>query len=367
MWYLIFLLIRFGWKTIWKTFMAELAPQSKDGSYVRPSYDFKGWISYDSKEFPGEEGRYHLYLGQPCPWCHRVSLAVALRGLGPWVSSSYLVDDPERASRGGWAFDRAGPRRDPAFGRADLRELYDLLEPGYTGRCTAPLLVDKKSRKIVSNESGDILKMLNEIRVAGRPHGLPDVDLRPPSLAAEIDALGDRLYTQLNNGVYRAGFATTQGAYDAAVQGVFSALDELEARLRGGGGGGKGGEGEGGGRGGPFLLGPRLTEADVRLFPTAVRFDAAYNTLFKCSKKRLADYPYLMEWMRLMHSLPGVSDTIDIEDCRRSYFEQLFPLNPGGIVPIGASKQDLGLVDFDERTNSIDFGAIFYAHSNNQI
>jgi len=203
-----------------------------------------------------------------------------------------------------------------------------------------------------------------QIRVAGRPHGLPDVDLRPPSLAAEIDALGDRLYTQLNNGVYRAGFATTQGAYDAAVQGVFSALDELEARLRGGGGGGKGGEG---GRGGPFLLGPRLTEADVRLFPTAVRFDAAYNTLFKCSKKRLADYPYLMEWMRLMHSLPGVSDTIDIEDCRRSYFEQLFPLNPGGIVPIGASKQDLGLVDFDERTNSIDFGAIFYAHSNNQI
>ena len=238
--------VKAAWRVQWELFMRELAPQSAGGSYSRPAYTFRGQIG--DPDFPAEPGRYHVFVGNPCPWCHRVLLALAVLGLTPAVSFSMLVDDPERASRGGWVFEG----RDPLFGCRDLRqaagmgvagggkpagetwptgspcpchihgqnviqiaacaplpcrEVYTLLSPGFVGRCTAPLLVDTKARKIVCNESSLILRSLAGLR--GWLGGTR-VDLRPPELVADIDAWNDRLYEGLNNAVYRAGFATTQ-------------------------------------------------------------------------------------------------------------------------------------------------------------
>eukprot|EP00887_Chlorella_sp_A99_P002660 scaffold6.g2660.t1 len=303
--------------------MRELAPQSAGGGYVRPSYTFTHLIGDPS--FPAEPGRYHLYVGNPCPWCHRVLLALAVLGLAPAISFSWLVDDPERASRGGWVFEG----RDPVFGCRDLREVYSLLSPGYSGRCTAPLLVDKKERRVVCNESALILRSL--ARLDGWP-GATGVELRPQELAAEVDAWNERLYEGMNNAVYRSGFATSQAAYEEAQRQLWATLDEVEAQLSQQ----------------RFLCGPRFTEADLRLFPTIVR-SALYATLFKCCRRRVADYPALAAWMRDVHSLEvggsslQVCDCFDLEDARRSYFSQLFPLSPGGIVPTGPTALDIGL------------------------
>mmetsp|Transcript_26569 Transcript_26569/g.47276 ORF Transcript_26569/g.47276 Transcript_26569/m.47276 type:complete len:425 (-) Transcript_26569:159-1433(-) len=318
--------VKMGWKLTWETMMRELAPQSKDGEYTRPAYSFGGRVSSaPGAQFPVESGRYAVYLGNACPWCHRVFLAIALRGLGPHVRVIHAVDDAERASRGGWVFDTP----EPVFGASDLRMVYDAAQPGYTGRCTAPCLIDTTSRKIVSNESSDIMRMMNDMHF----EGCTDAELLPSTLLPQIDELNGKTYQDINNGVYRSGFATTQRAYDQAQYGLYSMLDEIEERL-------------GGSR---FLLGDRLTEADLRLFPTIVRFDAAYATLFKCSKRRIADYPNLNAWMRDIWNLRipdqslQVSDTFNVDDARRSYFGQLFPLNPGGIIPSGPTAADLGL------------------------
>lgn len=304
--------------------MTELAPQSKQGSYRRPKYTTNGRIG--DATFPAEVGRYHVYVGNACPWCHRVLLTLAVRGLADSVTVTQLADDPERASRGGWVM--AEP--DPVFGAADLRQVYDAVSPGYQGRCTAPLLVDKVASRLVSNESADIIRMLNDLQLPGSS----SVDLTPPHLQQEIEQLNAEVYDKVNNGVYKAGFATTQDAYDAAVGAVFDCLDALEQRLADN----------------RFLLGDRVTEADLRLYPTIVRFDGSYYTLFKCSRRRIQDYPNLHAWMRDMHNLPlnggaglQIRDTFDVDDARRSYFSQLFPLNPGGIVPCGPTAQELGL------------------------
>lgn len=235
--------------------MTELAPQGKDGEYVRPTYSFTD--SLGSPAFPLEEGRYHLYVGNACPWCHRLTLAHALRGLSQsQLSYSYAIDDPERASRGGWAFDTMGkggggeagaPFADPVFGCRDLREVYDLCAPGYTGRCTAPVLVDVKRRRIVNNESSDLLRFLNLFPPPpGQTH--PDVDLFPPSLRPRILEINAWVYPLINNGVYRCGFATSQAAYDRSVRDVFRGLERVEAILTDQ----------------RFLAGDVLTEADVR-------------------------------------------------------------------------------------------------------
>jgi len=255
----------------------------------------------------------------------QVHLAIALRGLSEHVQVIRATDDAERASRGGWVFDQ----REPVFGAVDLRGVYDSASPGYTGRCTAPLLVDKKSRCIVSNESSDIMRMLNAMHFPG----CTEADLVPPELESDIGALNDMIYGAINNGVYRSGFATTQAAYERAQAALYSALDEVEERLSRG----------------RFLLGDRLTEADLRLFPTVVRFDAVYAMLFKCCRRRVADYPNLSAWMRDVWQIAidgqplQVADTFSIDDARRSYFGQLFPLNPGGIVPSGPTLEELGL------------------------
>ena len=194
--------VKTSWRFAWERMMAELAPQSKDGAYKRPKYAFGGSIG--SSNFPVESQRYHLYLGNPCPWCHRVSLVLALRGLEEHISTTRLLDDPTVARRGGWCF--APGRPDPLFGAQDLYEVYEKCQPGFQGRCTAPLLVDLKTKKIVSNESGDLIKMLNAIDFGPSAGGETDagcVDLRPSALEKDIDATSDWIFHLVNNGVYR--------------------------------------------------------------------------------------------------------------------------------------------------------------------
>ncbi|CAM9160868.1 unnamed protein product [Choristocarpus tenellus] len=314
---------KLAWKTIWLQMMRELAPQSADGSYVRPSYDFRGWLG--KGRFPAEEGRYHVYIGNACPWCHRVVLAIIMRGLTDSISFSIMDDDPEKASRGGWAFTKKRP--DPVFRCNDLREVYETCTPGFKGRCTAPLVVDKKARKIVTNESSQIVRMLNDLDFKDGGEGFQPVDLCPAALEGEVDVLNEHIYEKINNGVYRAGFSTSQVSYEKACRDVFEGLahcDDLLSKNR-------------------FLLGDRFTEADLRLLPTALRFDAVYATLFKCSTKRFSDFPSLQLWLRDVYQLPGVAGTFDLEDARRSYFSQLFPLNPGGIIPCGPTVEDMDL------------------------
>ncbi|KAA6423856.1 MAG: hypothetical protein FRX49_06426 [Trebouxia sp. A1-2] len=301
-----------GWKLAWKTMMKELAPQTADGSYSRPSYDFQARIG--DANFPVESGRYHIYVGNACPWCHRVVLALIVRGLTEHISVTWAADDPERASRGGWVFNSP----EPVFGKNDLREVYDAAQTRYKGRCTAPLLIDKKQQKLVSNESSDIMRMLNSVSLPG----CNDIDLYPSHLQSEIDEVNDLVYDKINNGVYKSGFSTSQEA---------------------------------------------LTEADLRLYPTIIRFDSAYAILFKCSKHRVSDYPNLKAWLRDMYQLKvpssglQVKDSVDVADACRSYFQQLFPLNPGGIVPAGPTLDDLKLSEAHGR-GSPEMGAVFHEH-----
>jgi putative glutathione S-transferase len=313
-----------GWKFIWKRMMAELAPQDETGNYQRPSYKFQGRLG--TTEFPDEAGRYHLYLGNPCPWCHRCLLAVNLLNLRDGISLTRLEDNPEKASRGGWIF--SSTDRDP-FGNKDLREVYDQLSPGYRGRCTAPLLVDKKSRSIVSNESSDIVRMLNSVRLGGDP-GIQRFNLYPEELTQEIDKTNEWVYDMVNNGVYRCGFATTQAAYDEASSSVREGLAKVEKQLYNRN----------------FLLGDQFSEADLRLLPTMLRFDCAYAPLFRAGGAHLrirSDYPEIYAWLKRCWGLEGVSSSIDLPDACGSYYRQLFPLNPSGIMPTPVTAASLGL------------------------
>lgn len=334
-----------GWKLAWQTMMKELAPQTADGSYSRPSYSFQARIG--DPNFPAEAGRYHIYVGNACPWCHRVVLALIVRGLTQHISITWAADDPERASRGGWVFNSP----EPVFGKNDLREVYDAAQTRYRGRCTAPLLIDKKQQRLVSNESSDIMRMLNSVSLPG----CNDIDLYPEHLQAEIDEVNDLVYDKINNGVYKSGFSTTQAAYDRAQRELYSALDTVEQRLSQH----------------RFLVGDKLTEADLRLYPTIVRYDSAYAILFKCSRRRVSDYPNLKAWLRDVYQLkvpsPGlqIQDSLDLADACRSYFGQLFPLNPGGIIPAGPTLDDLMLSEAHGRGSS-DMEAVFHmqpAHS----
>lgn len=304
------------WKFGWKRMMAELAPQDQTGSYQRPKYSFDGRIG-DSK-FPFEAGRYHLYVGNPCPWCHRVVLALKLLDLDDAIGMTRLEDNPRKASRGGWVFST----QDKDFSCNDLRELYDLLSPGFRGRCTAPLLVDKKSKCIVSNESSDIVRMLANLST--EKYGLA-----PAPILEEIDTKSEWVYRLLNNGVYRCGFSTSQTAYDSASRDVREGLQRCEDQLKKS----------------SYMCGSDLTETDVVLLPTLLRFDAVYGPLFKAggSHVRIKDYPSVHRYLRRCWKLPAVQESIDLADACGSYFRQLFPLNPGGIVPTPPTANELGL------------------------
>src|SRR5215470_9858924 len=296
--------------------------QSKDdkGGFVRQDSQFRNWVTDNGRPgptgeggFAAEAGRYHLYVALTCPWACRTLLTRKLKGLDNVVSVS--VVEPTLTDQG-WRFgDYPGANRDTLNGATYLHELYTRAAPVYSDRATVPVLWDKLRRTIVNNESADIIRMLNgsfgELSTS-------DIDLYPSDLRPEIDFLNEPIYHKLNNGVYRAGFATTQQAYEEAFRDVFEMLDELESRLVGR----------------TFLIGERLTETDVRTFVTLVRFDNAYHGLFKCNRQRIAEYPNLTAYMARILAMAGVPETVNIEHIKKGYYS-IKALNPNGIVPLG--------------------------------
>ncbi len=312
---LIIILGKFVWTTLWQIMMSNLAPRDRTGAYLRPASTFHGNISSKlDSTYPPATGRYHLYVGMSCPWAHRTLVVRTLKGLAEAIS--VLIASPSPAA-GGWIFP------DGTEGCQTLRELYNLSQPGYSGRCTIPVLWDKQTKTIVNNESAEIIVMLNAEFNEFAQH--PDVDLYPQSLRVEIDRWNEKIYHTVNNGVYRCGFAQTQVAYDAASTELFATLDELDITLATS----------------RYLCGDVLTLADVRLFTTLFRFDLAYHGLFKCNRQRIQDYPHLGAYLRDIYQLPGIADTCDVESVKQDYYGNLFPLNPGGIIPTGLTTVNL--------------------------
>lgn len=311
------MLVQGKWTEDWQPVQAK----DEKGGFVRQISSFRNWVTPDGSAgptgtggFKAEAGRYHLYVALICPWASRTLIARKLKGLEGAVSLSIV--EPALSDQG-WQFgDYPGSTRDEVNGATYLHELYTRAEPSFTGRATVPVLWDKHLGTIVSNESADILRMFDK---GFGPLARPDVDLRPADLADAIDALNDRIYPRLNNGVYRAGFATTQIAYDEAFAEVFAMLDELEDRLV---------------DGRRFLFGDRFTETDIRLFVTLVRFDAAYHGLFKCNLRRIVDYPQLNGYLHRVLAIPGIRETVNLDHIKRGYYS-VKALNPLRIVPNG--------------------------------
>ncbi|MGV1903587.1 glutathione S-transferase family protein [Agrobacterium sp. 22-3674b3] len=305
------------WTAEWHPVQAT----DKKGGFVRQTSGFRNWVTSDGSAgptgeggFKAEAGRYHLYVALICPWASRTLIGRKLKKLEDVISVSIV--EPALSDEG-WKFgDYPGSDRDGLNGFAYMHEAYTSADSHYTGRATVPVLWDKKTKTIVNNESADILRMLNSGFGDLADNG---IDLYPEDLRDAIDALNDHIYPRLNNGVYRTGFATTQLAYEEAFADVFATLQELETRLA---------------SGGPFLFGDRLTETDVRLFVTLVRFDAAYYGLFKCNLRRIADYRALQAYMMRVLNIPGVRDTVNIDHIKRGYYS-IKALNPTRIVPVG--------------------------------
>lgn len=298
------LLIEGRWQDQWYD------TKTNGGAFVRPETQFRGWVKADgSSPFQPEAGRYHLFVSLACPWAHRTLIVRALKGLTEAIGVS-TVDPLMREE--GWTF----PEPDPVTGSTRLYEVYAKARPDYTGRVTVPVLWDKATGTIVNNESAEIIRMLNREFDA---LGDASVDLYPADLAGEIDALNAFVYDRINNGVYKAGFATSQEKYEQAFDALFAALDELEARLATR----------------RYLLGDRVTEADWRLFTTLVRFDAVYVGHFKCNLRRIADYPNLSGYLRDLYQVPGVAETVNFAHIKRHYYASHTMINPTGIVPKG--------------------------------
>ena len=292
--------------------------KSTGGRFVRKESAFRDWIRADgSTRFAPESGRYHLYVSLACPWAHRTLVLRKLKGLEASISVS--VVHPYMAEHG-WTFrnddDTPGVTGDPLFGLDFLHQLYTKADAGYSGRVTVPVLWDREHETIVSNESSEILRMF-DAELGALANDSPT--LYPEALRAEIDALNDDVYANVNNGVYRAGFATTQAAYEEAYRQLFDALDRLDARLTNR----------------RFLFGDATTEADWRLFTTLVRFDAVYHGHFKCNARRIADYPALSGYLRDLYQTPGIAETVDFTHIKRHYYESHRTINPTGVVPVG--------------------------------
>lgn len=289
-------------------------PVDARGAYLRGDSAFRDWVTADgSSGFKAEAGRYHLYVALNCPWAHRTVILRMLKRLDSVISMSVVL--PQRTEYG-WAFgDEPGCTEDHANGFRYLVEAYRAARPGYDGRVTVPVLWDKQRRTIVNNESSEIIRMLNSAFDAFTPER---ADYYPAHLAATIDAVNALVFEKINNGVYRAGLARSQEAYDEAVKGVFEAFDTLEARLARQ----------------RYLAGPQLTEADWRLFPTLVRFEPAYYGAFKCNLRRLIDYPDLWAYTRELYQMPGIAETVNFDHIKRGYWRKS-ARNPEGIVPKG--------------------------------
>jgi putative glutathione S-transferase len=289
--------------------------RSTQGEFVRTTTAFRGRITADgSGAYPAAPGRYHLYVSLACPWAHRTVIFRALKRLEDVISLS--VVDPVMGEDG-WEFsDGRGCIPDFVNGFRYLREVYTAARPDFTGRVTVPVLWDKQSRSIVNNESAEIIRMLNSAFDAFTP---AREDYYPDALRDRIDAVNALVYENVNNGVYRCGFAGSQPAYEAAFQRLFATLDTLEAQLDAS----------------RYLVGDRITEADWRLFTTLVRFDAVYYVHFKCNLRRIDDYPNLSRYLRALYHVPGVAATVDIDHIKRHYYMSHPHLNPGRIVPLG--------------------------------
>lgn len=291
------------------------------GRFVRSDAQFRNWVTRDGRPgpsgaggFKAEPGRYHLYVSLACPWAHRTLILRELKGLAPVISVSvvhWLMLEQ------GWTFaDGPGVVPDTVNQAHWMHQVYRAANPAYSGRVTVPVLWDRHSDTIVSNESSEILRMFNSaFDDAG---GLPG-DFYPAPLRGEIDWINQRIYETVNNGVYKAGFATTQAAYDEAVLPLFHTLDWLEARLAQQ----------------RYLAGDRITEADWRLFTTLVRFDAVYVGHFKCNLRRIIDYPNLWNYTRELYQVPGIAATVDFAHIKRHYYESHIGINPFGVVPAG--------------------------------
>ena len=277
------------------------------GRFVRGSSLFRNHIGPEG-DFPAAAGRYHLYVSLACPWAHRTLIFRKLKGLedliGVTVVDALMLEN-------GWTLSD-----DPVNHLQFLHQLYCKANADYTGRVTVPVLWDTQRETIVNNESSEIIRMFNS---AFDAWGAPSVDYYPEPLREEIDAVNARVYDTVNNGVYRCGFATTQEAYEEAARQLFESLDWLEARLEKS----------------PWLVGKQITEADWRLFTTLIRFDAVYHGHFKCNLRRIADYPRLSAYQRLLYEVPGVAETVDLEHIKKHYYGSHASINPTGIVPIG--------------------------------
>lgn len=304
------------WSKEWDPYQAT----NNKGEFVRQISEFRHWITADGSAgrtglagFKAEPGRYHLYISYVCPWACRTLMVRALKGLESMISVS--VVEPFLTEQG-WKFgDFPGATDEPFFGDEYLHELYSRVAPGYTGRATVPVLWDKERNTIVNNESADIIEMLNS---AFDHLGASAINLRPANKLEELTALNDKIYHGFNNGVYKAGFAQTQAAYEEAYHLVFATLDAMESQLTRS----------------RYLLGETLTEADIRLFVTLVRFDAAYYGLFKCNRKRVTDYPQLTRFIEDIIAMPGISSTVNLEHIKSGYYS-VKALNPKCIVPLG--------------------------------
>jgi putative glutathione S-transferase len=286
------------------------------GAFVREDARFRDRVTADgSSGHTAQTGRYHLYVSLACPWAHRTVIIRELKGLQDAIGISFV--DPIRGDEG-WAFgDVPGGTTDALHGWSLLSEAYVATDPGYEGRISVPVLWDSVTGRIVNNESADIIVMLNEAFDAFAAK--PALDLYPAELRAEIDELNDRVYETVNNGVYRAGFAGSQEAYEEAVYPLFDTLDVLDERLASR----------------RFLFGARQTLADWRLFTTLVRFDPVYAGHFKCNLRRIADYEHLPAYIRDLYQTPGIAPTVDIDQIKRHYYLTHESINPRGIVPAG--------------------------------
>ncbi len=295
--------------------------ESTGGRFKREDAGFRNWVTKDGSAgptgtngFKAEAGRYHLYVSLACPWAHRTTIYRKLKGLEDMISLS--VVHPYMGDQG-WTFaDGDGVIKDPIFDADYMHQIYTHAKSDYTGRVTVPVLWDKQTNTIVSNESSEIIRMFNS---AFDDIGAADVDFLPTALVPQIDEINAFVYDNVNNGVYKSGFATTQDAYEEAVTALFAALDTLERRL-------------GDSR---YLVGDSITEADWRLFTTLVRFDAVYVGHFKCNIRRIVDYPNLWGYLRDLYQVSGVADTVNMSHIKAHYYTSHPTINPTRIIPVG--------------------------------
>ena len=313
-----------------------LEAELEGGEFVRKDSQFRSWVTADGSPgpsgeggFPAEPGRYHLFVSYACPWAHRTLLLRKLKRLEDVISFS--VVHPYMGPQG-WSFHPfPGATGDRVNGFEYLHQAYTLAAPDYTGIVTVPALWDTTRKTIVNNESSEIIRMLN---TAFDAWGDAGVDYYPAALRSEIDAINATVYDTVNNGVYRAGFAHSQEAYEGAFDSLFASLDNLETRLA---------EQR-------YLVGNRLTEADWRLFTTLVRFDAVYYLHFKCNQLRIGDYPNLSNYLRELYQHPGVAETVNLEHIKQHYYTSHPQINPTGIVPKGP------VLDFSSPHDRARFG-----------